>query len=176
MYLSPVCSENSKVLRMQSRQVVHLLWSLRPLPGSGFHGNTICTILRLSLFFFTSRKDLTLWTCSSSWKSRIFFFFTLALNFSLFSRYESQEAYNLAQTVCSLTHCKACLSLNTHHPFPSSRLGGFIQLALVIVFHSSEFFSLASLSLSAIYFGIIFACLSTIYLTNIFFLDLFFPF
>lgn len=35
--------------RMQSREVVHLQWSLRPLPGFGFHGNIICSILRLVL-------------------------------------------------------------------------------------------------------------------------------
>lgn len=33
----------------KSREVVHLQRSLRPLPGSGFHGNAICSILRLVL-------------------------------------------------------------------------------------------------------------------------------
>lgn len=49
--------------RMQSREVVHLQWSLRPLPGFGFHGNTICSILRLVL---APIKNSKLWTQSVS--------------------------------------------------------------------------------------------------------------
>lgn len=47
-------------LVMQSGKLVHLQWSLRPLPGFGFHGNIICSILRLALF-----SDRNYTTCRS---------------------------------------------------------------------------------------------------------------
>lgn len=40
---------DSDVSTMHSREIVHLQWSLRPLPSFGFHGNIICGILRLVL-------------------------------------------------------------------------------------------------------------------------------
>lgn len=66
MYLSPQRVADRNVSRMHSRAVVHLQWSLRPLPGFGFHGNTISSILRpvFALLLPRPSRNEKLWTIS----------------------------------------------------------------------------------------------------------------
>lgn len=72
---------DSDVTRIQSREVVHLHWSLCPLPAFGFHGNTICSILRFVLARLLSPLNIQ---SSGSDPFSFYLFLTSSLTFFFF--------------------------------------------------------------------------------------------
>lgn len=138
--------QDSIVLRMQSG-VVHLQRSLRPLPGSGFHDNVICSILRLvpcsSLFHHWPskvRSVLHLRVAASVLLTFCFCPDLLRVSFCicfLFSERSSVSVSNRGRISLlwgpapfwfreCLFHCKAGLSLkSTTTPLPPQDWEGF---------------------------------------------------
>lgn len=123
---------------MQSKEVVHTQQSSCPLPGFGFHGNIICSILRLVLvpFFPLSIYCKKLRTCSvlhppDHVAYHLPFFLVYLLCFSSWTEKSSRLV-----TACLLVlrrlqsvwvTVKACLSLNLCHPTSFFKTGRVIS-------------------------------------------------